>query len=303
VWLGWGKIKYAIVISTHRPPLRLFRETLQRLSANPNMHIYVIDSSPEETAKEIENQIQKIKTDTKQASSTVEFFKVPNYGIGYSYNFGIKQATKENCDLITLFTDDVKLNCEQFPLAEIYDYFSAHCNPQKDILILPHSTRQPNEEIKKTVDSGMTFSTKLPRKIRFRENLILDQIDFDFCNHVIRDGGKFVVYPKSLIDILPVGREIKNGERSLPLWRLYLLTRNAVFMGLEGKRKLRTLRFDAYPQISHFTVSALKSGQNTFAVLATVCLGLLDGVSKNLGVTSTLQKLSNHRFSTGNVSD
>ena len=296
-----NKIKYGVIIAVHMPPLTLFSDTLKKLSSNSDIQVYVIDSSPEATSTEIQKHISKsinnINHDFSKSHprTLVKNFKVPNYGVGYNFNFGIKQAIKNNCDLITIFTDDVKLLKNGFPQEKIYSFFYNNCNPQKDVLILPQKRAPLQNEIKRTADSGMTFAKELFQKIRFREELIVDQTDFYFCDQVIMNGGKFIVYPEILIDVLPIGREIQNQERILPPWRLYLLARNAIAIGLEGKAKLAALKTDAFPQIRHWGIAGIKSGQGADVFYA-VFLGAIDGFSKKLGVTVTLQKLSGNRF-------
>ncbi|MCJ7637806.1 MAG: hypothetical protein MUO21_09985 [Nitrososphaeraceae archaeon] len=304
-----NKIKYGVIIATHMPPLLLLFNTLKKLSSNPNIQIYVIDSSPEVASIKIQNYIHRIANNSlnpdfskhhPRTRTLIKYFKVPNYGIGHNFNFGIKQAIKDNCDLITIFTDDVKVLDNRFPLEKIYRFFYNNCDSQKDVLILPQNRAQLQKEIKKTVDSGMTFTKELFQKIRFREELILDQIDFYFCGQVRMNGGKFIVYPEILIDVLTIGRETKNAERVLPMWRLYLLTRNSISIDLESNRKLRALQTDAFPQILHWSLSGIRSGQNTLGVLRAIFLGFMDGIPKKLGVTSNLQKLSGNRFSSRN---
>ena len=256
--------KYAVVIGSHNPPMQLLFNTLRTLSSNPNIHIYIIDSSPEDALTKINNQI-------KALNGEIKFFKVPNYGIGHNFNFGISKAIQENCDLITIFTDDVKILPDaDFKAEEITDFFRKHCNAAKDVLVLPQNRSQLQAEIKSTVDSGMTFSKMLFRKVRFNEALVLDQIDFDFSRQVVANGGKFVVYPKILIDVLPVGRETRNQEHILPTWRLYLLTRNAIFIGLESQGKLKALREEAFPQIYHWAWSGIRARQNVLGVFRAV---------------------------------
>lgn len=299
-----NKIKYGVIIAAYMPPLTLFSDTLKKLSSNPDIQVYVIDSSLEATSTEIQNYISKSINDNLNHDfskghprTLIKYFQVPNYGIGYTFNFGIKQAIKDGCDLMTIFTDDVKLLKNGFPQEKIYSFFYNDCNPQKDVLILPQKGAPLQKEIKRTADSGMTFAKELFQKIRFREEFIVDQTDFYFCDQVIMNGGKFIVYPEILIDVLPIGREIQNQERILPPWRLYLLARNAIALSLEGKAKLSALKADAFPQIHHWGVAGIKSGQGADVFYA-VFLGVIDGFSKKLGVTDTLQKLSGNRFCT-----
>ena len=149
----------------------------------------------------------------------------------------------------------------------------------------------------RAADSGLTFSAQLFKKVSFREEFILDQIDFDFSRQIRLNGGKFVVYPEVVIDVLPIGREVQKGERVLPFWRLYLLTRNSITMSLESDAKLKDLRNEAFSQILYWGLSGFRSGQSIFLVFKAVFFGCVDGFTKHLGVTAFLQNLSGNRFS------
>jgi GT2 family glycosyltransferase len=301
-----NKIKYGVIIATHMPPLTFF-DTLKRLSSNLNIHIYVIDSSPEVTSTKMQNYIYRsIDNNLNHHFSKghprplIKYFKVPNYGIGHKFNFGIKQAIKDSCDLMTIFTDDVKLLDNRFPIEEIYRFFCNNCDPHKDVLILPYYRAQLQKEIKKAGDLGMTFAEELFQKVRFREELILDGTDFCFCNRAIMNGGKFIAYPKILIGTLPIGREAK-----FPMWRLYLIARNVISIDLESNGKLRALLTHAFPTLLMLgprylyeaSLSRALSAQDILDVLEAIFLGFNDGIHKKLGVTSNLQKLSGNRFS------
>lgn len=286
------------------PPLTFF-DTLKRLSSNLNIHIYVIDSSPEVTSIKTQNYINRsINNNLNHLFSKghsrplIKYFKVPNYGIGHKHNFGIKQAIKDGCDLMTTFTDDVKLLDNRFPIEEIYRFFCNNCDPHKDVLILPYDRAQLQKEIKRAGDLGMTFTKELFQKVRFREELILDNTDYYFCDQVILKGGKFIVYPEILIGTLPIGREAK-----FPMWRLYLLTRNSFSISLESNGKfgklsrLLTHTFPRTLQLIMWNLQVVRSAQDILDVLEAIFLGYIDGIQRKLGVTSNLQKLSGNRFS------
>jgi glycosyltransferase involved in cell wall biosynthesis len=296
--------KHAVVIACHNPPMPLLLDTLNKLFVNKGVCIYVVDSSPNDVTLNIKN---KIATEANNSLSldgpynfeapSIKYFRVPNCGIGHNYNVGISHAVKDHCDLITIFTDDVAIPDEnRFSVEKISYFFHKNCDLKKDVLVLPQKKSQFQSAIN-LVDSGLTFSRDLFPTIKFREELILDQIDFDFCHQIIRNGGKFLIYPEIAIEVLPIGREIKNQHRTLPMWRLYLLTRNSISMALESKRKLTELRTVAYDQIERWSMNGIKSGQSFSGIFRAVLLGLIDGVSKNLGVTKNLQALSGNRFS------
>lgn len=287
---------YGIVIATHMPPENFF-ETIEKLSATPNLHVYVIDTSDEATSQKIKKHIQNLNIKTNQAPSNIGYYKISNSGIGYTYNFGIKKAIAENCDLITLFTDDVRVLNNGLPLENIRKFFEANCKPSKDALVLPQNPAEILMKKERAADSGLTLSAQLFKKIRFREEFILDQIDFDFSRQIRWNGGKFFVYPEVAIDVLPIGREVQKGEHVLPFWRLYLLTRNSITMSLESDAKLKDLRDETFSQILQWGLSGFRSGQSVFLVVKAVFFGCIDGFTKHLGVTAFLQNLSDNRFS------
>jgi hypothetical protein len=288
-----GMKSYGIVIATHMPPENFF-DTIDKLAATLNLHAYVVDTSDNATSQKIQEHIQRAKK--KNQTLNIKYYKISNGGIGYTYNFGIKKAINDNCNPITLFTDDVRV-INSLPTENICRFFEANCDPSKDALVLPQNPEEIDIKKTRAADSGLTFSAQLFKKVRFREEFILDQIDFDFSRQIRQNGGKFVVYPQVVIDVLPIGREVQKGEHVLPFWRLYLLTRNSITMSLESEAKLEELKDETLSQILHWGLSGFRSGQSVFLVFKAVFFGCIDGFTKHLGVTAFLQNLSGNRFS------
>jgi hypothetical protein len=284
-----GNVIYGVVIASYLPPLPAFFNTLRQLSVVENLNVYIVDSSPV-TENKTEDFIRQLCSPTVKA--TIKYFKVPNRGIGYSYNCGISEAAHDRCDLITLFTDDVTLP-GNFPTEAIGEFYKCNCKLE-DVLFLPQNPQQLGRTVTRTVDTGMTFSGQL--NLRFREEFILDQIDFDFSIKILKNGGRFVVFPKIVIEVLPVGRIEKDGARLLPPWRLYLLTRNAIALAFESNHKWEALRREAYPEIRTWAMAGIKSSRRLLLVSRAVFLGVNDGLIKSLGVTGNLQVLSKRRF-------
>jgi hypothetical protein len=285
--------KNGIVIAAHMPP-EIFFETTTKLSTTPNLKVYVVDTSNQATFNKIDEHIKK----SNQANGTnknIRHYKVPNCGIGYTYNFGIKKAIADGCDFIILFTDDIIIK-NQLPILDIRNFFDQKCNPKTDALTLPRAPQDLMPEMELAADSGLAFSKELFEKVRFREEFILDQIDFEISKKIHANKGRIPVYPHIVITILPIGREIKNGKRVLPPWRLYLLVRNSLTMSLESNHKLHALRHDTLAQISHWGSAGFKSGQSPIQLFTTIVLATIDALTKNLGVTVFLQKLSGNRF-------
>ena len=157
-----------------------------------------------------------------------------NLGEGHNYNVGIEKCLNDGCDLITLFPDDVTINENKFRPDKIIKFFYENCNIKTDLLSWLYnkkSLKLYNKNLLNkygVVDTGMTFSKDLVKKLRFREDFLMDQQDLYFCNQVIKNGGRILIYPELTISVLPIGREITTGIPHLPLWRLYLHGRNSI---------------------------------------------------------------------------
>jgi hypothetical protein len=282
-----------IVIAAHIPP-EIFFETITKLSTTPNLKVYVVDTSNQAIFNKIDECIEK-NNQKDGSNSNIRHYKIPNCGIGYTYNFGIKKAIADGCDFIILFTDDIIIK-NQLTILDIRNFFYQKCNPKTDALTLPRDPQHLMPEMDRAADSGLAFSKELFEKVRFREEFILDQIDFEISKKIHDNGGRIPVYPQIVITTLPIGREIKNGERVLPPWRLYLLVRNSLTMSLESDHKLHAIRHDTLAQISHWGSAGFRSGQRPIQLFTPILLATIDALTKNLGVTVFLQKLSGNRF-------
>jgi hypothetical protein len=282
---------YAIIISVYNPP-SIVNQTIKKLLSTKEIAIYVIDSS---ASKDV-NEIYPIQ------HTNFHYFNVPNLGQPYKLNFGIEQCLKRGYEFVTIFTDDTALETNSFPIQEIKKYFYQNCNPSRDVLILPSDVRMIEKRtVKRSVDSGMTFHKNMLTNIKFREDLVIDQFDLLFCDSVYDSGGKIIVYPDILISVLPIGREGGGKFHSLPIWRLYLLTRNTFYISLHlHKSRLKSLLLNTAPQILSWSIKGLITNfslkRNPFSVLRALMLGLDDAINKRLGITDNLQKLSGNRF-------
>lgn len=201
-----------------------------------------------------------------------------------------------NYEFVTILTDDTILKSNYFPVKSIKSFFNQNCDPSKDILLLPiHEFQIKKEILKRTAEIGMTLNKQLFNYIKFREDLIMDQFDLVFCDKIHEIGGKIIVYPEILIEVLPIGREENKGKHFLPDWRLYLLTRNTIALFLERKSLSYLIR-DVIIQNFILYRDAIIYGNKRFKFMKAGILGILDGLQHNLGITENLQKLSNNRF-------
>jgi len=281
-------LRYALLISTYNPP-PYFYEALEKFISIQEIDIFIIDSSPTDS---VLIKTSLITSSISNLNKNIFYYKVPNCGQPFKLNFGLQQVDEKGYNLATILTDDAALASKTFPAHKIYNYFYENCDPNKDIMILPSNTRYIEmKNISRYVDTGMTLDLRLFRKICFREDLIIDQFDFFFCDNIYENGGKILIYPEVLLKVAPIGRMGKSG---LPDWRLYLLTRNTIALLLEHKNSFFK---DVILQNLFWYRKAILYGKPRIKYLRAFFLGFYDGIKHNLGISENLQLLSEHRFS------
>lgn len=282
---------YTVLFNIYNPPLS-FYETLRKLILRPETDIFIIDSSPTDNVLvRLRSIIQSINT-LQPININIFYYRIPNCGVPYAINFGIKQIKERKYRLVTIFTDDTSLVRETFPAHKIYEYFYKNCDPSKDAMVIPNNENDLKKKyILRTTEAGMTMDLSLFNKIQFREDLIIDQYDPLFCDNIYEKGGKILIYPEVLLRVAPIGRMGKSG---LPDWRLYLLTRNTIALSLEHKNSFFR---DVILQNLFWYKKAILYGKQRIKYLRAFFLGFYDGTKHNLGISENLQLLSEHRFS------
>ena len=283
--------RYGIVVISYKPP-DLMLDLIKQLIIFKGVYVYIVDSSPPDIQIELEEKINKIKSEYFQPR--VSMIKTKNYGAGYSLNLGIKKCVEEGMKLITILDDDTILVKENFNPDTIWNFFFSNLNPMKDVLILAQGIS--SEKIEFWVETGLTFTEDVFNVIQFREDFIMDQIDLLFCLEVRRGGGRLVMYPSPVMQNLPVGREINNNVPTLPIYRIYTLTRNALAFACEFRNKMIGFVF-AIHEISSWSFKAVQAKKGFIPVVRAIYLGILDFLRGEFGVTDTLQYLSSNRFS------
>lgn len=282
--------KYGIVIVSYKPP-DLLIDLIKHLIIFKEVHVYIVDSSPPSIQLELEEKISKIKSEYSQ--TRVEMIKTKNFGAGHSLNLGIKKCIEQGMKLITVLDDDTILVKENFNPDAIWNFFFTSINPMIDVLILAQGVPS---EVKFWVETGLTFTENVFNAIQFREDFIMDQIDFLFCLKVRERGGHLVIYPLPVLQNLPVGREVNGNVVTLPIYRMYTLSRNSLTMAFESRDKIVLFAFAIY-QISYWSFMSLRGKKSLFLLVKAVYWGILDFLQKKYGVTDRLQYLSFNRFS------
>ena len=297
---------YCSVFISHEPPGDILLHAIKTLSSFKNMKVFVIDSSSSVKFSDINSAILSINS--TKIGAPVEIFHVENMGTANKLNFGIKKCVETGCNIITFFEDDCSLIEKTFLIESITGFFLQHCDPKKDVLVLPVLNEDKflpkgyNEIFDLGKVPGITFSSELATRIKFREDLVIDQVDIDFGRRVRKTGGKIIYYPEFAISRLPIGRETGNGIHALPYWRFYLYVRNVFLLALEERVVLSRMEQLTYAALgsAHWLYNGMKSGQNVAELVRILRLGIIDAAMKRSGITENLQILSGNRFSTSN---
>ncbi len=89
-----------------------------------------------------------------------------NLGVAYNYNQTLKKCIEDSFDLITLFSDDVIIEENNFEPEDIIKFFNNKCLPDKDILSLLYNPK--SRTVNMVVDTGITASSIPFKKMTFR---------------------------------------------------------------------------------------------------------------------------------------
>ena len=256
--------------------------------------VYLVDSTPDNDPG---NLFSRLEIGKYRENSFFELIKLKeNMGEGYNYNKGLEKCIVDGFKLITLFSDDVIIEENYFNPFDIINFFNIKCLDDKDILSLYNTGKQSTiiQTTNFVVDSGITASSDLFKKIMFRSEFLMDQQDTYFCYQVRKYGGTIYLYPYPAIFALPIGRESSGGVHYLPIWRIYLLSRNTLTLFLE------TYKIEFLFNIlmnSVFIYKFLLHGKNRILGIRSVLYGIYDAIQGHLGITAHLIFLSNGRFS------
>lgn len=287
--------KYCIIIASHEPKIDLLFDMLTKLSKLGIGRIFLVDSSSYEVSKSIQLFVENLNARFK--IQKIFYEKVVNRGVGHKYNMGFKLCLKNQCKVMTIFTDDAIIDESTFNPEKIINFFYSNLDINKDVLALTSWNRGDygtRSEIKEGPDFGMTLSNYLVRVLTFNENLILDYNDFDFCYQIKRNGGKIKLYPQETVTSLPSGSKTSKNIPHLPVWRIYLVVRNYLDLSCEYRDVNFFIR-NTYHAIGYM-ISSCFYGEKLFNVFKAAFLGILDSTSGKLGITDNLQRLTNDLF-------
>lgn len=222
-------------------------------------------------------------------SEYIRMIKEKNYGLGHKFNTGINLAKDSGFDLVTILTDDVSV-LPNFSANDIINYYSKYCS-ENDILHLDFVSDEL-QTTKYAMDRGMTFSTNIGDKIKFRNELVMDQQDIYFCYKLETIGGRIISFNKKILNTLPVGRAIKWKMHFLPSFRVYLLTRNTLRLFIETKNFIFFKGFLYFA--TYYSLKAVIGREKN--VFYAYFAGIFDALRGKLGITENLKRLSENKF-------
>ena len=266
-------LNYSVSICAYNPP-KIFYDTINRME-EMQIDTFVVYSGNDITLPSKLNYVIVIK----------EF----NYGIGHNFNTGIQLALSNGFDLFTLLTDDAFI-LPDFSKNYIVDYFTKNCN-ENDVLHINFVSGTLTTK-KIDVDTGMTVSSYIARRIKFREDFVMDQQDIYFCYEVSNIGGTIRSIDRKMLDVLPVGRMMSGKMHYLPSFRVYLLTRNTLRIFIESKKIHFLLNFIKFS--SGYLLKGIIDHEKR--MLFAYFSGIIDAMRGNLEISANLQKLSGNKF-------
>lgn len=265
------KYKIISIVNSHNPPdsFKKLIEQLQNLSG----YIIIIDNSNDEIYEE---SVKNLKVNEK-----IYLFHRRDLGIGEALNFGISKALYFGEDNYVLVVEDDATFNENINLLKILDHF-LNFYSENDVLFLnDHENMSMKKvefiEIKKYLGITMFFSPiKIFKKIKFREEFFMDQLDIDFQYDVRRNGGRIILPAEIIVNRLPIGREVKGKKHIIPLFRIYTITKNTLTLIFERKVSFISMRYPFYYSFMHIIYkSDLKK------VFKALIWGMIDGIFDN----------------------
>jgi hypothetical protein len=267
------------------------RRLCQKIDDNIHIEFLFSDSSQENIYKKNDSYLKSIFKE-----QNFIHLKLENKGVPFALNSAIEFSLKVFApSLIMLLTDDAIIMGD-ISYNDIFEYFYKNCRPEKDALLLTYDPALiAKKEVKRSTENGLIFSPYLFYKNKFREDLIMDQFDNLFCDNIYWLGGKIFVFSYPLLTVKPIGREKNGNYNFLPPWRNYLLVRNTLILWQEKKNNLiKDVLFQNFIWSSKAIIFSKRNMKLSY--LKAIYLGIIDGITRKLGVTENLNLLSDNRF-------
>lgn len=266
-------LNYSVIICACNPP-KIFYDTINRLE-EMQIDTFAGYSGNDMMLPPTLNHVIVIK----------EF----NYGIWHNFNTGIHLTLSNGFDLFTLLKDDAFI-LPDFSKNYVVDYFNKNCK-ENDVLHINFVSGTLTTE-KIDVDTGMTVSSYIARRNKFREDFVIDQLDIYFCYDVSKIGGIIKSIDRKMLDVRSVGRMMTGKMHYLPSFRVYLLTRNTLRIFIESKKIHFLLNFIKFSG-GYLLKGIIGHEKRMFYACFS---GVIDAMRGNFEISANLQKLSGNKF-------
>jgi rhamnosyltransferase len=266
--------KIAAVIVTFNPEISILKKSLVSLISQVDAIIIVDNGSKTSWLEQIGKNL-KIKT----------IFLKDNTGIAYALNQGISYANKIDPDwILTLDQDTIVYENAINSSFDAYNKLDSKFKDKVGLICLNHKEGNPESKFtvqKFVITSGNFIKKEVFRKISFREDFFIDQVDFEFDLNVSKYGYKILLYNPCLMTHV-IGVASKNGKLFEPVWRVYYITRNSTFL----VTRYNNFGFKNYfLQLLHtyFRTLSQLGIKSSFSLAHVFIKGVIDGIFGKLG--------------------
>lgn len=208
-----------------------------------------------------------------------------NVGLGAAQNVGVEFALRsKNLDWVLTIDDDTLIKRDAVKTA------LKHVPPKTDIGLIWLANNKINYgreenlfEITYAINSADLVNPSVYKKVRYREEFIIDFIDMDFSYNVRKAGFKIVRHSDKLINHNIGKTAVINGERLTyeSPQRIYYGVRNAIILFREGKFPAYNLGAHIFHILKSSFYATPKNG--VLPTIKAILFGTTDGLLKRTG--------------------
>ncbi len=226
-----------------------------------------------------------------------------NEGIGSALNVGVERALGSTPEWILTMDQDTLLHDRAIgEILESYELLDEGTRESVGVLAMrsppqsssPWIVRYSDRlmtvrdlgkfiERRGVITSGNLVRADIARRTRYNEELFIDQVDFDFCFAVRREGNRVLQMKKNSMDHL-LGEMSIGARTSHPFenaQRMYYISRNSTYLVL---RRRMALRFYLVQNLIFCGAYVSKHGATSIGrCLLVVARGCSDGIRGILG--------------------
>lgn len=272
--------------------------------------LYHFDNLNIEFIREYANQVRKVycydNTEIKneylvsqlREIVNVEYCGEINKGLAAGFNWAAKQAVKEGVRWLITFDQDSQVTKDMIP--EMIQFAGKYKGIENVGIISPLINDKklkfgiPAAEYSfydRVIQSGAMHNLELFEKIGgYDENLFIDQVDFEFCLRLLKNGYKIIKLTKAVLlhnaDDGNAYIEYRKGKKitvnKYSASRYYYIIRNNLYCGLKYKRFLKPYYAETRRNINSLWC-ALPYEENRGRKLKAMLFGYMDFMAHRMG--------------------